>query len=189
MAEKLKRIQPTSSIANALNLDAVRAATDPAPEPARATAAQTGTLPEQAAPAAAPAQRATVVALPTAPRIEMLQRQQATEPQPYALPEPTGERAVVMRQFQLTPSADATLQEVIAAYSQATGLEMTRSEFLRAVLHALSHTVGFHEREARTIGRLKRPKNEARLFNMRDELERSIAKAFAAAMRAAPTME
>jgi hypothetical protein len=175
MAEKLTRTQPTSSIANALNLDAVRAATDPTPEPA--------------AHAAIPTQRATVVTVPIAPRTQMLQRQPATDPQPYASREPTGERAVVMRQFQLTPSADATLQGVIAAYSQATGLDVTRSEFLRAVLYALSHTVGFHEREARTIGRLKRPKNEARLFNMRDELERAIAKAFTAAMRAAPRME
>ena len=175
MAEKLTRIQPTSSIANALNLDAVRAATGPTPEPA--------------APPVTPTQRATVVAMPTAPRTQMLQHQPTPDPQPYASREPTGERAVVMRQFQLTPSADATLQEVISAYSQATGLDMTRSEFLRAVLHALSHTVRFHEREARTIGRLKRPKNEARLFNIRDDLERAIAKAFTAAMRAAPTME
>ena len=127
--------------------------------------------------------------MPTAPRTQMLQHQPAPDPRLYASREPTGERAVVMRQFQLTPSADATLQEVIAVYSQATGLEMTRSEFLRAVLHALSPAVVFHEREARTIGRLRRPKNEARLFNVRDDLERAIARAFTAAMRAVPTME
>ena len=189
MAEKLQRMQPTSSIANALNLDAVRAAIDPTPEPARATPVAVATGPEPAAPAAFAAQRATVVAMPTVPRTQMLQHQAAPDQQRYPSREPTGERAAVMRQFQLTPSADATLQRVIATYGQATGLELTRSEFLRAVLHALSHTVGLHEREARTIGRLKRPKNEAWLFNRRDELEQAIARAFVAAMRAAPSLE
>lgn len=187
MAEKLKRIQPTSSIANALNLDAVRAATEFVPEPVRVSAV-TVAPPEPAAPAVVPAQRATVVAMPSAPRTQNLQRHSSADPQPYATREPTGERAAVMRQFQLTPSADATLQEVIAAYSQATGLELTRSEFLRAVLHALAPTVGLHEREARMIGTLKRPKNEAWLFDRRDELERAIARAFVAAMRSAPSM-
>jgi hypothetical protein len=46
-----------------------------------------------------------------------------------------------------------------------------------------------HAREARSIGRLKRPKNDAWLFHKRDELERTIARAFVAAMRAAPAME
>ena len=189
MAEKLKRIQPTSSIANALNLDAVRAATELVPEPVRASASAVAQLPELSATAVIPAQRATVVTMPPAARAQNLQRYSNADPQPYPTREPTGERAVVMRQFQLTPSADATLQEMIASYSQATGLELTRSEFLRAVLHALSSTVLLHQREARSIGRLKRPKNEAWLFNKRDELERSIARAFVAAMRAAPSME
>ncbi len=189
MAEKLKRIQPTSSIANALNLDAVRAATDPKPEAVWTSTPALTAQPDQAAPDAASVQRASVVAMPRALRAQMLQCQPDPYSRPYSSGEPTGERAIVMRQFQLTPSADATLQEVIAAYSQATGLELTRSEFLRAVLRALSPAVAFHVREARTIGRLKRAKNEARLFNRRDELEHAIARAFTAAMRAAPTME
>ena len=189
MAEKLQRIQPTSSIANALNLAAVRAATHPIPEPARATALAVAMSPRPTAPAAFPAQNSTVVAMPTASSTQMLQRQTAPTSEAYAPREPTGERALVMRQFQLTPSADATLQEMIAAYSQATGLELTRSEFLRAVLHALSPAVALHEREARTIGRLKRPKNEAWLFNRRDEIEHAIARAFVAAMLAAPSLE
>lgn len=188
MAERLKRAQPTSSIANALNLEAVRAATMSAPEPVRWSAAEVATLPEPASSSVAPTQRATVVAMPSAPHTQDAQRRPTPDPQLYTSREPTGERAVVMRQFQLTPRADATLQEVIAAYSQATGLELSRSEFLRALLHALSHTVKCHEREARAIGRLKRPKNEAWLFNRRDELERAIARAFVAAMRSAPSM-
>ena len=66
---------------------------------------------------------------------------------------------------------------------------LTRSEFLRAVLHALAPTIRLHEREGRGIGPLKRTKNEAWLFHKRDELERMIARAFTAAMRGAPSME
>jgi len=73
-----------------------------------------------------------------------------------------------------------------AAYSRATGLELTRSEFLRAVLSALEPTIALHEREATGIGPLRRAKNEAWLLHKRDELERAIARAFTAAMRAAP---
>lgn len=189
MAEKLKRIQPTSSIANALNLDAVRAATDSTAELTVPTEKALSKLPELSAPIVSPVQRASVVAMPTALPRQSYQHQVAPCLQSFASREPTGEPAVVMRQFQLTPSADATLQSLVRTYGQATGLELTRSEFLRAVLRALSSTVSFHEREARTIGRLKRPKNEARLFNKRDELEQTIARAFVAAMRGAPSME
>jgi len=189
MAEKLQRTQATSSIANALNLDALRAAIDPTPEPAWVAQVTVATASESAAHTAFPNQRATVVATPTPSRTQMPQHEAAPTSQPYASREPTGERALVVRQFQLTPSADATLRNMVATYGQATGLELTRSEFLRAVLHALSHTVGLHEREARMIGRLKRPKNEAWLFNRRDELERAIARAFVAAMRASPYLD
>jgi hypothetical protein len=93
-----------------------------------------------------------------------------------------------MRQFQLTPTADAALKQLIEAYSRATGLQLTRSEFLRAMLCALSEALPFHEREAATIGPLRRAKNEPWLFHKRDELERAIARAFTAAMRAAPSL-
>ena len=102
---------------------------------------------------------------------------------------PTGEFPNVFRQFRLTPSADDTLQAITDAYGRATGLQLTRSEFLRATLRALRHALPMHEREARQIGPLRRPKNEARLFHKRDELERAIARAFVAAMRAAPAMD
>jgi hypothetical protein len=94
-----------------------------------------------------------------------------------------------MRQFQLTPTADATLRAVIDAYSQGTGIELTRSEFLRAVLQALAPALEFHQREGRGLGPLKRSKNEPWLLHKRDELERMIARAFTAAMRASPAMK
>ena len=162
MAEKLRRTQPTSSIAAALNLDAVRAfALQPTP----------------------------VVALPSPARGPAQYGRSSQASQSLASGEPTGESASVMRQVQLTPTADATLKALMDAYGRATGLELTRSEFLRAALHALAPTVQIHERAAAGIGRLRRAKNEARLFHKRDELERRIAGAFTAAMRAAPNFE
>lgn len=187
MAEKLKRVQPTSSIANALNLDAVKAATEPAPSspPARASAAPVTDL--FAAPATQ--QRASVVPMPQPAITAPVSRSHPPEPPAYAPREATGEPANIIRQFQLTASTDATLQKVIAAYSRAVGFELSKTEFLRAVLHALEPTVELHAREASRIGRLKRHKNEAWLFHKRDELERTIARAFTAAMRAAPSLE
>jgi len=102
---------------------------------------------------------------------------------------PTGESPSVFRQFRLTPSADETLQSLVDAYSLATGMQLTRSEFLRAILYALRPTIALHAREARGIGPLRRPKNEARLFHKRDELEHAIGRAFNAASRAAPMLE
>jgi len=88
-----------------------------------------------------------------------------------------------MRQFQLTPTTDAILKQVMAAYSAAVGFELHASEFIRAVLYALAPTIKLHEREARRLGHLRRPKNEAWLFHRRDEIERAIAGAFTDAMR------
>ena len=141
MAERLKRIQPTSSIASALNLDAVRAATDPTSERHLATAVGATKSSEPEAPTVAPVHRSSVVAMQTGPWTEVPQRQSAPDPRPFGARRPTGERAEVMRQFQLTPSADAALQDVMSAYSRATCLELTRSEFLRSVLRAPPPTV------------------------------------------------
>jgi hypothetical protein len=166
MAEILKRQQPSSSVANVLNLDLARAAVDrPGTRPPRAT------VPTEAA--QPPAEERVPVA-PEAPRPSN---------------EPTGEVPSVVRQFQLTPSTDATLRHVIALYSQATGLELNRSEFFRALLRAMEHTIPLHEREAALVGTLKRPKNEPWLFHKRDELETRLARALVAAMRAAGPME
>jgi hypothetical protein len=176
MARKLERLQPSSSIANVLDLDAACAAIG---KPSRHQLVVT---------AAAPLLEAV-----TSGEDSSLARFPAGAAQvpPSVTPSaaPTGEFPQVMRQIKLTPTADATLQSVIEAYSRATGLELTRSEFMRALILALGHTRQLHEREARGIGRLRRPKNEARLFHKRDELERSIARAFIAAMRGAATME
>src|SRR5262249_33871733 len=147
----------------------------PSPEP---------TTREQAVP-----QRSSVVAFPPPSASVIPQRQAAPEPRVFASREPTGEPPTVIRQFQITASTDATLQRIVEAYSKATGLKLTNSEFLRAVLHALEPTVALHAREAGAIGHLRRSKNEPWLFHERDARERAIARAFVAAMRAAPTME
>lgn len=188
MAERLKKPPPTSSIANALNLEAVRAATGPAPSPARGGPAPIAAALEHPAQEQVAAQRPSVVSFPQ-PQPALPQRHQQPETRPYPSREPTGEPPTVVRQFQITASTDATLQRIIAAYSQATGLKLTNSEFLRAVLHALGPTVALHAREASAIGPLKRTKNEPWLFHERDGRERAIARAFVLAMRAAPVME
>lgn len=191
MAEKLKRAQPTSSIANALNLAAVHEATKPAsipPEP-RPRASDVAPPHEYVPSTPVAPQRGSIVNMPSPSLPPAAPRQQQSEPVVYASREPTGEPADIIRQLHLTATTDATLQRVIAAYSRAIGFELTKTEFFRAVLHALEPTVELHVREASTLGRLRRHKNEAWLFHKRDELERAIAAAFTAAMRAAPTMK
>jgi hypothetical protein len=103
--------------------------------------------------------------------------------------EPTGEAANVLRQFTLTAAADRTLKELTVTYSRATGLDLKLSEILRAVLVALRHALPELTREAGHIGPLKRPKNERGNEALRDELERRIARAIIAGMRASDTLE
>lgn len=186
MPKDLNRPQPSSSIANALDnaldMEASRAAMG------HSTVRQvvsTNTTPA-ATPVAAPALRlasaagSAVLASP-AP---------AATPAPPALSTaPTGELPTVKRQFQLTASADQILKRLIDAYSDATGLDITGSELFRAMLYGMEHTPELHEREARTLGTLRRAKNDPWLLHKRDELEKKLARAFVAAMRAAPTLE
>lgn len=172
MAKKLERPQPSSSIANVLSLDAARAATG---DPSRHQLVSTDAFDRAEA---APTFGERGDAVPSS--VDLTRASSAA---------PTGEFPRVFRQFRLTRSADDTLQAITDAYGRATGLQLTRSEFLRAILCALRHALPMHEREARQIGPLRRPKNEARLFHKRDELERAIARAFIAAMRVAPAME
>ena len=58
------------------------------------------------------------------------------------------------------------------------------SELIRAMLIALGGAVELHAPEARSLGRLRRSRNDAWLSHKRGELEFTIAKAFTAATRA-----
>ena len=164
MPEPLKKEQPSSSVATIFRKDVARAALSAAP-----------------------------VHAPVAPPVEEVPapepRITRPEPRPAAPTQPTGELANVMRQFQLTPAADATLRRVMRAYSEGSGLDLNRSEFLRAVIHVLEHTIPHQERAARSVGTLKRPKNDPWLLHKRDELERRLARALQEAFRSAPPME
>jgi hypothetical protein len=102
---------------------------------------------------------------------------------------PTGEPAEVARQFQLTASADAALKRVMRAYGESSGLDLNRSEFLRALIRVLEHSIPQHEFAARTIGPLRRPKNDPWLLHERDDLERRLARALHEALRSAPPLE
>jgi len=162
MAEPLKREQPSSSVATIFRKDAARAAL--APPGVHTPVAPVTPAPPEPAPA-------------------------RPEPRPAAGSAPTGEPADVLRQFQLTPSADATLRRVMRTYSEGSGLELNRSEFLRALIAVLEHTIPQHERAARSIEPLRRPKNDPWLLHKRDELERTLARAMQEAFRTAPPME
>ena len=164
MPEPLKKEQPSSSVATILLTDVARRAINPErPQAPRPTPAQEIPEPE--------------------PRVTR------PEPRPAAPTQPTGEPADVMRQFQLTPAADATLRRVMRAYSESSGVDLNRSEFLRAVLHVLEHSIPQHERAARSLGTLRRPKNDPWQLHKRDELERRLARAIQEAFRSAPPME
>ena len=163
MPEPLKKEQPSSSVATIFRKDVARAAV--------------GAIGAHA---------------PVAPPLEVPEpepRIARPEPRPAAPTQPTGEPADVMRQFQLTPAADATLRRVMRAYSESSGVDLNRSEFLRAVLHVLEHSIPQHERAARSVGTLRRPKNDPWQLHKRDELERRLARAIQEAFRSAPPME
>jgi hypothetical protein len=110
---------------------------------------------------------------------------------PDATPPPipvTGEPANVLRQFTLTASTEDILKSIVDIYSKASGLNLRHSEVLRAILVALQHAIPELTREAAHIGRLKRAKQERGNEGLRDALERKIARAIVAGMRAANTM-
>jgi len=104
-------------------------------------------------------------------------------------PEPTGDPANIHRQFILTRSADETLKKLVRIYSRAGGVDLKSSEVMRAVLIALEHAAPELEREATRIGRLKRPKNDRGNEGLRDRLERRIARAIIAGVRATTAPE
>ncbi|HKP13661.1 MAG TPA: hypothetical protein VJZ91_16190 [Blastocatellia bacterium] len=150
MPKPLDKPQPTSSVANMLDLGVGAAAL------------------------AKPPRRENVPPTPVANDIP---------PQP-ALAEPPGEPANIHRQFILTRSADDTLKKLVRIYSRAGGVDLKSSELMRAVLLALEHASPELEREAARIGRLKRPKNDRGNEGLRDRLERRIARAIIAGLRA-----
>jgi len=150
MPKPLDKPQPTSSVANMLDLGVGAAAL------------------------AKPPRRENVPPTPLANEIP---------PQPVAA-EPPGEPANIHRQFILTRSADETLKKLVRIYSRAGGVDLKSSEVMRAVLVALEHAAPELEREAARIGRLKRPKNDRGNEGLRDRLERRIARAIIAGVRA-----
>jgi hypothetical protein len=150
MPKPLDKPQPTSSVANMLDLGVGAAAL------------------------AKPPRRENVPPTPVANEIP---------PQPVVA-EPPGEAANIHRQFILTRSADETLKKLVRIYSRAGGVDLKSSEVMRAMLIALEHAAPELEREAARIGKLKRPKNDRGNEGLRDRLERRIARAIIAGLRA-----
>ncbi len=150
MPKPLDKPQPTSSVANMLDLGVGAAAL------------------------AKPPRRENVPPTPVANEIP---------PQPVPA-DPPGEPVNIHRQFILTRSADETLKKLVRIYSRAGGVDLKSSEVMRAVLVALEHAAPELEREAARIGRLKRPKNDRGNEGLRDRLERRIARAIIAGLKA-----
>ena len=152
MPKPLDKPQPSSSVANMLDLGVGAAAL------------------------AKPPRRENVLPTPVANELP---------PQPAPPPaEPPGEPANIHRQFILTRPADETLKKLVRIYSRAGGVDLKSSEVMRAVLVALEHAAPELEREAARIGKLKRPKNDRGNEGLRDRLERRIARAIIAGLRA-----
>ena len=152
MPKPLDKPQPSSSVANMLDLGVGAAAL------------------------AKPSRRENVLPTPVANELP---------PQPAPSPaEPAGEPANIHRQFILTRPADETLKKLVRIYSRAGGVDLKSSEVMRAVLVALEHAAPELEREAARIGKLKRPKNDRGNEGLRDRLERRIARAIIAGLRA-----
>jgi hypothetical protein len=130
---------------------------------------------------------ARVVARPasTWKQTSQAESQTLTTTFPVALPT-TGEIPNIPRQFTLTQSADRTLKRMIDAIADGTGLELRHSELLRAILHAAATAIPELVEESRRMGPLRRPKNDRGREAQRDAVERSVGRAFAAALRAAP---
>ncbi len=81
------------------------------------------------------------------------------------------------------------LKRIISVYSESTGIDLKHSEFLRAVLVAVEHAMPELSREASQIGRLRRPKNDRENGAIREQMERKVAKAFVAGMRAMAALD
>lgn len=89
----------------------------------------------------------------------------------------------IRRQFILTNSADFTLKQLIGIYERATGSGLTNSHMLRAILKALENAMPQIEESAEQLGRLKRPKNDPANEAQREEFERKIATSILMAMQ------
>jgi hypothetical protein len=106
-------------------------------------------------------------------------------PQREASPAPamrTAEAVDRQREFQLTRSADETLEDLILMYKRATGAEVTRSHVLRAILKAIAARMPELKREAQAIGPLRRPSNARGFEEAREEFEDQIKESFVRAM-------
>src|SRR5262249_6223618 len=96
---------------------------------------------------------------------------------------PTGETPDIKREFILAQTADDSLGHLTTLYSKATGTNVSNSHFLRAVLKALMTAMPEIEKEAWSVGRLRRPSNARGREADREEDEKRIAASLLSAMR------
>jgi hypothetical protein len=88
------------------------------------------------------------------------------------------------REFQLTRSTDAILEDLVMLYRRATGSDVTRSHVLRSVLKAVAEQLPELREAAEGIGPLRRPSNARGFEEAREEFEEQIKEAFRRGMAA-----
>jgi uncharacterized protein YbjT (DUF2867 family) len=160
MAKHLQTVPPTSSVAKLLEPGIGAAATRPlASQPPR------------------PANPGEDLPAATRPALE-----QDIAP---AAGRQTGEPADIKREFTLTRGTDDTLSELLALYQRTTGCRLHSSHLMRALLRVVREAMPELEREAKALGRLRRPSNATGREAERDEFEERIAESLRAAFLAA----
>jgi hypothetical protein len=159
MAKHLNTPPPTSSVAKLL-------------EPGIGAAV---TLPTASAPAP------TTVPGAGQPAVPRAEHEQDVLP---AAGRQTGEPADIKREFTLTRGTDDTLSELLALYQRTTGCRLHSSHLMRALLRVVREAMPELEREAKALGRLRRPSNASGREAERDEFEEQLAVSLRAGLRA-----
>lgn len=193
MAKALKKKQPMSSVErffSGASMDAAlapQAAVEDEPFEGRASedfepAAEPPE--EELAAAPEPAAPPPAAVEPPAPKLAVVAEKPARPAMAIVPPRAeasTGrvvEPADRQREFQLTRSADETLEDLVLIYKRATGAEVARSHVLRAILKGIAERMPDLRREAQAIGPLRRPSNAKGFEEAREEFEERICDAF-----------
>lgn len=195
MAKALKKTQPMSSIdrffenaslegalarpeekeepAVAEVVEALKLPPEPKSEPVAAAMVKPQAAPpkETKAPKSEPALR--IAPTPSAVEMPAPRRNELLRMAPR-----TGEPVDRQREFQLTRSTDAVLEDLVILYKRATGAELTRSHVLRAILKALGEKMPDLKTAAADIGPLRRPSNAKGFEDAREEFEDQITQSF-----------
>lgn len=116
-----------------------------------------------------------VVASPDVPAVP-------AEPLPENVPR-------IKREFILSDEADGTFNDLLLLFRRATHTRLTASQLFRSILKALRQTLPVLQYEAKQLGRMRLPGNGREATRQRQEFERRLSEALAAAFRTAATIQ